>query len=100
MRFDKPIFFQKLVPGEYNPATGNYESDKIEETKKYASVTSAGVETLDLIYGELRQGSFVVRLQSIHSYAFDRIRIGQKLYRIDFQRQLRTKQVFVVSEVQ
>lgn len=100
MRFDTPIFFQQLIPGDYNPDTGDYGPDKISETKRYASVTSAGVETLNLIYGELKQGSFTVRLQSRYPYLFDRIRIDRKIYRVDFTRNLRSKQVFIVSEVQ
>lgn len=100
MRFDTLIFFQKIVRGEYDPATGNYKEDTIAETKCYANVTDAGVETLNLIYGGLKQGVYVVRLQNHYNKSFNRIRIGQKVYRVDFSRKLRSKQVFVVSEVQ
>jgi hypothetical protein len=31
---------------------------------------------------------------------FDRIRIGEKFYKVDKVRQLRTKQTFIISEVQ
>ena len=34
MRYDTPIYFQKLTPGEYDPATGNYGEDTISEDMK------------------------------------------------------------------
>lgn len=100
MRYDIPIYFQRIEPGEYNPDTGNYGEDFVIEEKRYADVTDAGVDTLNLICGEIRQGCKVVRLQTNYEKAFDRIRIGRKVYRVDFSRSLRMKQVFVVSEVQ
>lgn len=104
MRFDTPIYFQRIVPGKYDATTGNYGADAITEVQKYASVTHSGTETLQLVYGELRQGSLTIRLQSHYSAPFDRIRIGEeehaKYYRVDMERKLRNMQVFVVSEVQ
>lgn len=100
MRFDVPVYFQKIRPGEYNPSTGDYGSDIVTEEKRFASVTSTGVETLNLVYGELRQGCLTIRLLNHYDVPFDRIRIGSKIYRVDYDRPLRTKHVFVVSEVQ
>lgn len=100
MRFDTPIFFQKITSGEYDEATGNYEEDIIEETMRYASVTSSGRETLNLIYGELKQNCYTIRLQNHYTAPFNRIRIAEKVYRVDFSRTLKNKQIFVVSEVQ
>lgn len=100
MRFDTLVYFVHVNPGAYNSDTGNYEPDKLEEVKRYADVTDAGTETLRLIYGELRQGIKVIRLQNHYAGPFDRIRIDRKLYRVDFSRKLKNKQVFVVSEVQ
>ena len=100
MRFDKPIFFQHIKAGEYNENTGDYGADSVTEVQRYASVTDAGVETMKLIYGDVKQGSFTVRLQAHYAESFDRIRIGSRLYKVDFERKLRTIHVFVVSEVQ
>lgn len=97
MRYDKPIYFQSIQPGEYDAATGNHGVDVVTETQKYASVTDSGVQTLQLIYGELREGSKTIRLQRPYTGPFDRIRIGKKVYRVDFSRHHRS---FVVSEVQ
>nr|DAJ09308.1 MAG TPA: hypothetical protein [Caudoviricetes sp.]DAQ66546.1 MAG TPA: hypothetical protein [Caudoviricetes sp.]DAZ02743.1 MAG TPA: hypothetical protein [Caudoviricetes sp.]DAZ77738.1 MAG TPA: hypothetical protein [Caudoviricetes sp.] len=55
---------------------------------------------MNLVYGSIKQGSKTVRLQMHYKKPFDRIRIGNALYRVDFERKLRTKHVFVVSEVQ
>lgn len=98
MRFDKPIFFQTITQGEYDKNTGNYKEDTVTEEKIYASVTDLGAETLNLVYGELKQGCFCVKLQRPYAKAFDRIRIGNKTYRVDL---IKTKmRVFIVSEVQ
>ena len=38
MRYDTPIYFQKITPGEYDPDTGNYTPDSVKETLRYAAV--------------------------------------------------------------
>lgn len=100
MRCDTEVFFQSIVPGEYDEATGDYGDDTVSEEKRHASVTDTGTETMNLVYGSIKQGSKTVRIQTHYKKAFDRIRIGNSLYRVDFERKLRTKHVFVVSEVQ
>ena len=89
-----------ITQGDYDPRKGDYASDTMEETKVYANVTSAGTDTLKLVYGDIRQDALVIRLQNHYSNTFNRIRIGDKQYRVDFSRKLRVKQIFVVSEVQ
>lgn len=100
MRFDTPIYLQSIVSGAYDPATGDYGADTVKEVKMYASVTDSGADTLNLVYGGIKQGSKTIRLQGHLNAPFDCIRIGRKVYRIDMSRQLRTKQTLVVSEVQ
>ncbi len=100
MRYDTPVYFQRIVRGEYNPGTGNYGPNTVTEVKQYASVTNTGRDTLNLIYGELKQGSLTIRLQNHYSAPFDRIRVGGKSYRVDWSRSLRVKSTFIVSEVQ
>lgn len=99
MRCDTEVFFQSIVPGEYDEATGDYRDDTVSEEKRHASVTDTGTEIMNLVYGSIKQGSKTVRLQTQYRKPFDRIRIGNALYRVDFERKLRTKHVFVVSEV-
>jgi len=100
MRYDTPVYFQKIKPGEYNKQTGDYDDDTVIEVQKYADVTSAGIETLKLVYGDIKQGSLVIRLQNQYKEPFDYIRVGDKRYKKDFERPLRVKQIFIVSEVQ
>ena len=99
MRYDKPIFFQTLTQGEYDPSTGNYAADKVSEVKRDASVMDTGENTMILVYSGIKEGSLTIHLQNHYNQPFDRIRIGNKIYGVDFSRKLRTKQVYVVSEV-
>lgn len=100
MRYDTPVYFQTVTPGAYDPNTGNYGPETIIEEKRYASVTDTGAETLNLIYGELKQGCKTVRLQNYYDKPFTRLRIGEKTYRVDRARGLRLKYNLVCSEVQ
>ncbi|MGM9624285.1 MAG: hypothetical protein ACI3XM_01135 [Eubacteriales bacterium] len=100
MRFDTPVYFQRVTQGAYNAETGNYDPDTVEEKKRYADVTGAGTETLRLLYGEIRQGTVVIRLQTAYTDPFDQIRIGDKIYRNNLSRPLRNKHIFIASEVQ
>lgn len=100
MRYDTPIYFQTIKKGEYDPDTGNYAEDTVTEDKVFASVTDSRAETLNLVYGELKQGCYTVRLQNIYKKPFAYIRIGEKRYRVDFSRKLKLKHIFVISEVQ
>ena len=97
MRYDTPVFFQRIEHGRYNADTGNYDDDVIVEDKRWASVTDSGVDTLKLVYGDIKQGGLTVRLQRPYTQTFDYIRIGDKVYHAGFSRKGRT---FVVSEVQ
>ena len=100
MRYDTPIYFQRVIQGEYNKATGDYDEDTVEETARYASVMNTGTDTMRLLYGEIRQGGLTVHIQNRYNGPFDRIRIGNKVYAVDRRRTLRTKESFVLSEVQ
>ena len=100
MRYDTPIYFQKITSGEYDPSTGNYAENTVEETLRYASVMDTGTEMLKLVYDGPKQGSLTIQLQNHYQNPYDRIRVGEKTYKVDFSRRLRTKHTFVVSEVQ
>ena len=100
MRFDTPVYFQKIAKGKYDASTGNYSDDIVEETLRYANVTDTGTQSLMLIYGTINQGSLTGRLQNHYNEPFDRLRIGSVFYKVDSSRKLRTKHVLVVSEVQ
>ena len=102
MRYDTPIYFQRITPGEYNAGTGDYGDDTVEEALRYASVMDTRTETMCLEYGEIREGSLTIQLQNPYTEPFDRIRIGDNVYSVDARRRSKVsrKQVFIVSEVQ
>ena len=100
MRYDRQVFFQKIAPGEYDPDTGNYGNDTVKETQRYASVMDTGTDMLKLVYNGPKQGSLTIQLQNHYTEPFDRIRVGEKVYSVDFSRKLRLKHTFVISEVQ
>lgn len=100
MRYDTPVYFQKITSGEYDPKTGNYGEDTVEETQRYASIMDTGAVMLKFVYDGPKQGSQTIQIQNHYTEPFDRIRVGNKLYAVDFSRKLRAKHTFVVSEVQ
>lgn len=100
MRYDTPVYFQRITHGEYDPKTGNYADNIVEETQRYASIMDTGAVMLKLVYDGPKQGSLTIQIQNHYTEPFDRIRVGEKVYSVDYSRELRTKHVFVVSEVQ
>lgn len=100
MRYGTKIYFQRVTPGEYDASTGDYSPDTVVEDAAYASVMDTREAAMRLIYGEIRQGSVSVHLQNHYTKPFDRIRIGKKVYCVDYRRDLKVKQGFVLSEVQ
>ena len=100
MRYDTPVYFQEITPGKYNPETGDYKEDTIQETKRLASVVNTGEETLKLLYGSVKQDSLTIQLQNHYNAPFSRIRIGEVIYQVDVSRKLRVKHTLIVSEVQ
>lgn len=97
MRYDTPVYFQRVIAEAYNAETGNYEKESLAVEKRYADVTESRTETLQLVYGEIKQGSLTIRLQNPIYSPIDSIKIDNKKYRVDWSRRNR---VFVVSEVQ
>jgi hypothetical protein len=100
MRYDTPILFRRLVAGAYDPDTGDYADDTYTDTKVYGSVMDTNTQTMNLVYGGIRQGSLTVHIQNHIDVPFDQLIINGKKYRVDYSRRLRTKQSFIVSEVQ
>ena len=99
MRYDTPIYFQLIRQGIYDPKTGDYADRDPVETKVYADVTDTSTDTKQILYGDIKRNSKVIRLQQHYTRTYNRIRIGEKQYIVDFERKLRTKQILVVSEV-
>ena len=99
MRYDTPIYFQQLIPGDYDPKTGNYGEDQVRETQRLAAVMETNTETMRILYGTIRQGSVTVHLQNRYEQTYDRIRIGDRVYQVDRRKKLRVKKDLVLTEV-
>lgn len=100
MRYDTPVYFQKVTQGEYDPTTGDYGEDTIQETCVMASVMDTRTETMQVVYGSIKQGSKTVHIQNHYDKPYDSIRIDNKIYRVDYSRTFRNKHSFIVHEVQ
>lgn len=100
MRFSTPIYFQRAISGDYNPLTGDYDADMIEETEVHASVNDTGMTTMNIVYGAIKQGSVTVRIQGRYAQPFDHIRIGDKRYKVDNVIRLSKLEAYILSEVQ
>lgn len=100
MRYDTTIYFQKLTQGEYDQETCDYKDDSVSEDQKQASVMDTTTQMMQVVYGMIKQGSLTIQLQNHYDHPFNRVRIGNKIYKVDHSRKLRTKQTFIVSEVQ
>jgi len=100
MRYDKEICFCLDGSRTYDQNTGDYVDSDPVLVKKPASVMDTTVQTMNLVYGEIREGSLIIHLQNHYDDPFDRIIYNGRRYRVDAKRNLRTKQVFIVSEEQ
>ncbi|UNT92609.1 MULTISPECIES: hypothetical protein [Allobaculum] len=100
MRYDTKIELVRSDPGHFNPDTCNYEDRAETKTALYASVMDTRAEMLKLVYGSLKQGSLTIHIQNHTDIVFDQIEVRGRRYKVDFRRRLRTKESFIVSEVQ
>lgn len=100
MRYITPIFFQRVEPGGYNADTGDYDRDIIIESMQYADITDSSDRTVEMVYGELREGVLTVRLERPYTAPFDYIRIGERRFKADMKRSTFQKMALVVAEVQ
>ena len=100
MRYDKLIYFVTVSGATYDTATGDYTDGTPVKVPVHASIMDTNTETLRLVYGEIRQGSYTVQIQNHYTAPFDFIEINGKKFSVDYRRHLRLKDTFIVSEVQ
>lgn len=96
MRYDTKAAFQ-LVEDAYD-SKGDYTESVAEEHIEYVSVVNTDIQTMHLVYGEIRQGSITVTLQNYVGYTFNRIVINEKNYTVDQAIDLRVKKAYILSE--
>lgn len=100
MRYDKLIYFVTVDGKTYDATTGDYTDETPVKVPMFASIMDTQADTLRLVYGEIRQGSFTIQLQNHYTNSFDYIEYDGKKFGVDFRRRLRNKETFIVSEVQ
>lgn len=96
MRYDTKAVFQ-LVEDAYD-SNGDYAESVTEEHIEYCSVASTDIQTMHLVYGEIRQGSITMHLQNHIGYTFNRVVIDGKPYTVDQKLPLRVKTAYILSE--
>lgn len=100
MRYDKTIYFVTAGAKSYDESTGDYSRAEPTREPCPASVMDTRTETMTLIYGKIRQGSLTIHIRNHHGMDFDWIEYDGKKYSVDYVRHLRTKDSYIVSEVQ
>lgn len=96
MRYSTPIYIVEETK-VYNVTTGDYDTERTE-TKTYASVAGTDIETMRLVYGAIKEGSYTIHTQN--KIDFEYVRIGNKDYSVDYSYPKEVKGAYVVSEVQ
>lgn len=99
MRYDRPIVFRKETPGEYDPTTGNYPEPTVQDVTVYGDVMATSSQTVQLVYGGLKEGAVTIHLQNHYTDPFDWILVDGRKYRADRRVRLRVKDAFICSEV-
>jgi len=100
MRYDTKIYFVKTGAQNYDPATGNYTAAAPVKTLIYGDVNDTQAEMLQIIYGQIVQGSYTVRILGSYTDPYDYIEIGGKRYNVDYFRRFRRYEAFYVREAQ
>ena len=96
MRYDTKAVFQ-LVEDTYD-SNGDYTESVTEEHIEYCSVASTDIQTMRLVYCEIRQGSITMHLQNHIGHTFNRVVIDGTDYTVDQKLPLRVKTAYILSE--
>ena len=97
MRYDTKVIFQQ-VENTYLD-NGDYAETVVEEHIEYASIQNTDIQTMHIVYGEIRQGSITLSLQNYVGYTFNRVLINGKPYTVDQAINLRVKKAYILSEI-
>ncbi|WP_018659907.1 hypothetical protein [Allofustis seminis] len=100
MRADQKIEMVKESKPQFNPNTGNYDESSETVFEVWASVSDTSEEQMQFLYGNLKRGSYIIRVHDRIGYEFDFIRMNDRKYQVDNKRELRRFTTFYVSEKQ
>lgn len=99
MRYDKTVYLIKNQGEVYNEDTGDYEEAAPIMFERQAHVSSAGVKTLNNLYGGVKEGAIVIRLKQNY-HEFDEILYKGKYYLPKLIRNLRNEVTIQAVEKQ
>ena len=99
MRYDKTVYLIKNQGEVYNEDTGDYEQGSPIMVERQAHVSSAGVKTLNNLYGGITEGAIVIRLKQNY-LEFDEILYRGKYYLPKLVRNLRNEVTIQAVEKQ
>lgn len=97
MRYAEPVWFCK-VSKTYNASTGDYIDGEPVKSPVYASIINTSIDTMNIVYGSIKQGSLTIQLQNHYDQPFDYIECRGKRYRVDIREPKAQKDVFIISE--
>lgn len=99
MRYDQTVYLIKNQGEVYNEDTGDYEQGSPIMFERQAHVSSAGTQTLNNLYGGVKEGAIVIRLKQNY-LEFDEILYRGKYYLPRLVRNLRNEVTIQAVEKQ
>ena len=101
MRYDSLISFVKEGSEVYNTVTGDYIASEPVAVTKWANVSDANGEIVNMLYGTLKQTAKVIRLNEVYKDSFDYILVGDPKFILAMPaKHFRRESVFTVGESQ
>lgn len=101
MRYDSLISFVKEGSEVYDPNTGDYIASEPVSIEKWANVSDANGEIVNMLYGTLKQTAKVIRLNEVYKDSFDYILVGEPKFILAMPaKHFRHESVFTVGESQ
>lgn len=98
MRFDKRIELIEQLEPAFNPDTGDYDDAVEVSTPLWANVSDMSEERMSFLFGGLKAGAYVIRLQGKIKKEFDFVRMNNREYQVNNKRELRRFTTLQVSE--
>lgn len=99
MRYDEKVLILTRIEGSYDEKTGNYAEDTYEEKEVFGAVSNTTDSMMQIVYGQLNQGSITIHLQNHYKKPFDLVEVRGKRYKVDNRTLYKVKEMMVLSEV-
>lgn len=102
MRYNRKVWFVNEAEPVYDDLTGDYLAGKVERIFRYASISTTGEESQNMLYGKIKEGALTVLIQNTVEAPFQYIEVDEegKKYLVDNKRKTRRGLVLRVSESQ